>query len=589
MKLKIIEKLKIITIVPTTVLIFETIYYLTNFYDLEDNFIFSISSILLLILSILITIFSNKLLGTLEDSLIENQTDKKLALEASKAKSMFLANMSHEIRTPLNGIVGFTELLKDTKLNEEQTEFIEIIEKSSENLLGIINDILDLSKIENNKVEIEHIKFNPIEEFENAIEVYAVRASEKDIDLSYFIDPKLENQIKGDPTKIKEVLINLLSNAVKFTDKLGFINVDIRKVDSQNNKITKIKFTVEDNGIGMTPNQKNKIFEAFGQADISITRKYGGTGLGLTISSSFVELMGGTLNLYSELKKGTSFYFTLEFENDEETPKSLKNSFSTINALILKNDYKNKKQDNYLHHYLKYYGVHYDTFNDIKNLIKRTKEKTYNLLFIDYEYLKEEDLIKISKLSENLVLITKSNHMKIIESLNIDTFKTIYEPLNISKIKHLLSNYNSINDQKKENQKEIKFNANILVAEDNIINQKLIKKTLENIGLNVAIASNGLEAFQKRKEYDFDLIFMDIQMPILDGIEATKKILDYEKNNNKTHIPIIALTANALKGDREKFMDAGLDEYTTKPLIRSNIVSHLKTFLSDFMIKKAFK
>ena len=249
----------------------------------------------------------------LEKIIAQTREDKLSAQEASEAKSMFLANMSHEIRTPLNGIVGFTELLKDTGLGEEQTEFVEIIEKSSENLLEIINNILDLSKIESNKLEIEDIAFNPGEEFESAVDVYAVRASEKHIDLGCFIDPELEHPIKGDPTKIKEVIINLLSNAVKFTSSSGSINVDIRKLDSEQEGITRIRFEVQDSGIGVTSEQKARIFDAFSQADTSITRKYGGTGLGLTISSRFIELMGGQLDLNSEPGEGTTFFFTIDF------------------------------------------------------------------------------------------------------------------------------------------------------------------------------------------------------------------------------------------------------------------------------------
>ncbi|MEA2099113.1 MAG: ATP-binding protein [Campylobacterota bacterium] len=595
MQPKLKDRLKLVTLFPIIILFILTSYYLYNSYNLENNLNLSIIAIIVLLITILFAILNLKLssevsntIQTLEDAVEENEKDKLLAQEASEAKSMFLANMSHEIRTPLNGIVGFTELLKDTGLDEEQVEFVEIIEKSSENLLEIINNILDLSKIESNKVEIEHIKFNPIEEFENAVEVYAVRASEKHIDLSCFIDPMLDNPIKGDPTKIKEIIINLLSNAVKFTSSSGNINVDIRKVDSENKDTTKIKFEVQDNGIGITPKQKEKIFEAFGQANTSITRKYGGTGLGLTISSSFVELMGGELNLHSEPEKGTSFFFTLEFENDEMINKSLKGSFSTINALILEDNHKNKKQELYLHEYLKYYGVNFNTFKNIDELNILEEKNSYDLLFIDYGYTKDNYLVKFAELPQALILLSKSNYMKTIESLNLNTFKTIYEPLNMSKIKQVLSNYNSENYNAKKDSKtinkEVKFNANILVAEDNIINQKLIKRTLEDIGLSVTIASNGLEAFQKRKDGNFDLIFMDIQMPILDGVEATKEILEYEEDYNQTHVPIIALTANALKGDKERFIDAGLDEYATKPLVRSNIISHLNHFISDSII-----
>jgi signal transduction histidine kinase/CheY-like chemotaxis protein/ribosomal protein L19E len=529
----------------------------------------------------------------LEKIIEQTKLDKEAAQEASEAKSMFLANMSHEIRTPLNGIVGFTELLKDTGLREEQAEFVEIIEKSSENLLEIINNILDLSKIESNKLEIEDIVFNPIEEFESAVEVYAVRASEKHIDLGCFIDPELEQPLKGDPTKIKEVIINLLSNAVKFTSSSGAINVDIRKLDSEQEGITRVRFEVQDSGIGVTGEQKARIFEAFSQADTSITRKYGGTGLGLTISARFIELMGGQLDLHSEPGEGTTFFFTIDFEEIEVLNESSKGTFSSLNALILESTHKTKRQDTYLREYLDFYGVSYTTFKDRNELEILQRQVSYDLLFTDYEYANEDDLDAYSKMSEEMVLLTKSYFMRKIDSMALDIFKTIYEPLNNTKLKSTLEVYNNENfkaekakkaNRKKFNAESSKFDANVLVAEDNIINQKLIKRTLEDLGLTVDIASNGLEAFQKRKDGNFDLIFMDIQMPFLDGMEATKEILEYEEDYNQPHVPILALTANALKGDRERFLRAGLDEYTTKPLVRAEIVTLLNHFLADHIV-----
>jgi len=531
----------------------------------------------------------------LEKIIESTRRDKESAMEASEAKSMFLANMSHEIRTPLNGIVGFTELLKDTGLKEEQSEFVDIIEKSSENLLEIINNILDLSKIESNKLEIEDIIFNPIDEFESAVEVYAVRASEKHIDLACFIDPELEKPLKGDPTKLKEVIINLLSNAVKFTSSSGAINVDIRKLETEQDGKTRVRFEIQDSGIGVTSEQKARIFEAFSQADTSITRKYGGTGLGLTISSRFIELMGGQLDLHSEPGQGTTFFFTVDFEEIETLNESTKGSYSNLNALVLESTHKTKKQETYLMEYLDFYGVSYTLFKDLNELETLQRQVGYDLVFIDYDYSSEEALIEYSKLPQELILLTKSYFMRKIESLHIDIFKTLYEPLNISKIKQVLENFSSENYNAKKTKKvsrhkfdasESYFNANVLVAEDNIINQKLIKKTLEDLGLTIGIANNGLEAFQKRKDGNFDLIFMDIQMPFLDGVEATKEILDYEEDYNQPHVPIIALTANALKGDRERFLSAGLDEYTTKPLVRSEIVSLLNHFLADYIVKK---
>ncbi|EDZ61715.1 nitrate/nitrite sensing signal transduction histidine kinase [Sulfurimonas gotlandica GD1] len=532
----------------------------------------------------------------LEKIIAQTREDKESAQEASEAKSMFLANMSHEIRTPLNGIVGFTELLKDTGLGEEQHEFVEIIEKSSENLLEIINNILDLSKIESNKLEIEDIVFNPIDEFESAVEVYAVRASEKHIDLGCFIDPTLEHPLKGDPTKIKEIIINLLSNAVKFTSSAGSINVDIRRVECDQDGKTRVRFEVQDSGIGVTSEQKSRIFEAFSQADTSITRKYGGTGLGLTISSRFVELMGGELDLHSETGSGTTFFFTIDFEEVETLNESSKGSFSSLNALVLENNHKTKRQETYLREYLDFYGVSYTTFKDINELETLQRQVSYDLVFVDYDYAQESELKSYGDLPLSLVLLTKSYYMKKIDSLHINVFKTIYEPLNISKVRQALENYNIENyntkrakktNRKKFNKDTSKFKANVLVAEDNIINQKLIKRTLEDLGLTVSIANNGLEAFQKRKDGNFDLIFMDIQMPYLDGVESTAEILEFEEDFNQPHVPIIALTANALKGDRERFLEAGLDEYTTKPLVRSEIISLLNHFLADFIIEEA--
>ena len=529
----------------------------------------------------------------LEKIIAQTREDKESAQEASEAKSMFLANMSHEIRTPLNGIVGFTELLKDTGLGEEQSEFVEIIEKSSENLLEIINNILDLSKIESNKLEIEDIAFNPSEEFESAVDVYAVRASEKHIDLGCFIDPELEHPIKGDPTKIKEVIINLLSNAVKFTSSSGAINVDIRKIDSKQDGITRVRFEVQDSGIGVTSEQKARIFDAFSQADTSITRKYGGTGLGLTISSRFIELMGGKLDLHSEAGEGTTFFFTIDFEEIETLNESTKGTFSSINALVLESSHKTKRQETYLREYLDFYGVSYTTFKSSNELEALQRQVNYDLIFVDYDYADEALLQSYSQLPQEFVLLTKSYFMKKIDTMGLETFKTLYEPLNNSKIRQTLDNYHSENfsakkakkvNRKKFNIETSKFNANVLVAEDNIINQKLIKRTLEDIGLNITIASNGLEAFQKRKDGNFDLIFMDIQMPFLDGLESTKEILEYEEYFNQPHIPILALTANALKGDRERFLESGLDEYTTKPLVRSEIMSLLNHFLADHIV-----
>jgi signal transduction histidine kinase/CheY-like chemotaxis protein len=515
----------------------------------------------------------------------ETRTEQQRAEEASEAKSLFLANMSHEIRTPLNGIVGFTELLKNTELNGEQKEFVSIIEKSSENLLEIINNILDLSKIESNKVEIENIVFNPIEEFESAIEIYAVRAAEKSVNLACFIDPSLNQPIKGDPTKIKEILINLMSNAVKFTNQSGAINVEVRRVHASGPDRCAISFSVEDTGIGISPDKKAHIFEAFSQADISVTRKFGGTGLGLTISARYAELMGGHLDLESELGKGTRFFFTLEFEEIPMMNEDMRGRFANATIAIYSAPGAPKKQDEYIKEYLNYYGAKSITFDSPEKLIKLSGDRRAQSVLIDADYVNDNDLRKMGKTPLHCNVIVKSTHQKRIEALRLHCEKIIYEPVNATKLLSVLEA--AMSGVTKDIRRpildidQIKFNARALVAEDNAINQKLIKRTLEDLGMTVELANNGLEAFEKRRNGSYDIIFMDISMPVMDGVEATHEILDYEEDENVPHIPIVALTANALKGDREKFLGEGLDEYTTKPLVREEIVSILKKFLED--------
>ncbi len=520
------------------------------------------------------------------ETLIENaKADKMEALEANASKSLFLANMSHEIRTPLNGIVGFTELLKSTGLNEEQKEFVNIIEKSSENLLSIINNILDLSKIESNKTELDIIIFDPIVEFENAVETYAMRASEKNIELNFFLDPAIDKKLLGDAVKIKEVIINLLSNAVKFTDFGGKINVEIRKVSTIDNH-TEISFSIEDNGVGMTKEQQLNVFSAFTQADVSITRKYGGTGLGLTISTKFLDLMGSELKLESEKEKGTRFYFNIVFEEVLESTE-LALSYNFKDLAICKYDYDIPiQQDLYLSEYLKYYDITINRFKTLADLKKWNQDKTINSIWIDVDNSDDELLKSIYKLNSNKVILLASfSNRTHLEEMGAKVAKILYKPITPTKIiQGLNATEESINDIDLKNQnsvtfENIKFYGNVLVAEDNFINQKLIKQVLIKYGVTVELANNGLEAFEKRKSNDYDLIFMDIQMPVMDGIEATHEIINYEVEEKLQHVPIIALTANALTGDRERFLEQGLDDYIPKPIENNELLYILKKFL----------
>ena len=520
------------------------------------------------------------------ETLIENaKADKMKALEANASKSLFLANMSHEIRTPLNGIVGFTELLKSTGLNEEQKEFINIVEKSSENLLSIINNILDLSKIESNKTELDMIIFDPIVEFENAVETYGMRASEKNIELDFFLDPTIDKKLLGDAVKIKEVLINLLSNAIKFTDFGGKIKVEIRKVSTIDNH-TEISFSIEDNGVGMTKEQQLNVFSAFTQADVSITRKYGGTGLGLTISTKFLDLMNSELKLESEKEKGTRFYFNITFEEVLESTE-LALSYNSKDLTICKYDYELPiNQDLYLTAYLEHFNVTSNTFKTPADLKKWNKDTTVNSIWIDVDNSEEELLKSIYKINSNKVILLASfSNRTHFEEFGVKVAKILYKPITPTKvIQGLNATMNSNKEIALESQhdvpfKKIKFQGNILVAEDNFINQKLIKQVLLKYGVTVELANNGLEAFEKRKSNTYDLILMDIQMPVMDGVEATHEIINYEVEEKLNHVPIIALTANALNGDRERFLEQGLDEYIPKPIETNELLYILKKFL----------
>jgi signal transduction histidine kinase/DNA-binding response OmpR family regulator len=521
------------------------------------------------------------------DLAIQNAiTISQKAQEAAQAKSLFLANMSHEIRTPLNGILGFLELLKTTDLNEEQLEYVNTVSISANSLLEIINNILDLSKIESDKVELEIINFKPVNEFEETIEIFGAQAADKNIYLSTYIDPNLPQILKGDIVKIKEIITNLLSNAMKFTHE-GGISVKIENKEIKQDKI-KLYFEVADTGIGVTEEQKEKIFEAFSQADVSVTRKYGGTGLGLAIISKYVEIMGGKIELESEINKGSKFFFEIELEIVDNKPSIAPNLFTKLHIALKENS---SIKEEFLKKYIEYNGLQTSIFKDKNELKEIVENNNVNSLIFMYEDFSEYKEYVVEK-NLNYTLISSLKYKPEIKNLDYMPIYIIWDPINATKPfdmfkeidKSRLNNYNkAVENKQKQTEIGEKFNLKVLIAEDNPINQKLIKITLEQLGIKTVLANNGLEAFNKYSlaPENYDLIFMDIQMPIMDGIEATKEILDFEEDEEIAHTPIIALTANALKGDREKFLAEGMDEYLTKPINKDALINIIKKFTKD--------
>lgn len=422
------------------------------------------------------------------------------------------------------------------------------------------------------------------------MEVYGPKASEKNIQLSLYIDPSLHNYLKGDAVKIKEVLINLMSNAVKFTPNNGQITVEIKRLNNAPLDKARVLFSVQDSGIGIHKDKIEGIFDAFNQADSTITRKFGGTGLGLTISSKYIALMGGRLEVESEEGKGSRFFFVLDLVESTASGTDYKDHFSDFNCAIYSPLNSSKAHTEFMYDYFTYFGAHakyYTDFPALKNLIFKAGS---NIIVADYNNLTKEELEEYKKIKLPIILIFKSSQQSKFNEYNTKYITPIYEPINVSKLVKALEAKREFLPAKEDRiepqsiQKATfgkKFKADVLVAEDNEINPKLIRRTLEDLGLNITIVPNGLQALERRRTENFDMIFMDIAMPVMDGIEATHKILEYEEKNHLPHIPIVAITANALKGDRERFMKEGLDEYITKPIKKDSIISILNLFIQD--------
>jgi signal transduction histidine kinase/DNA-binding response OmpR family regulator len=519
----------------------------------------------------------------------ELQESKKMADDANRTKSLFLSNMSHEIRTPLNGIVGFTKLLKSTKLDSEQIDFVNTIRKSSEDLIGIVNDILDISKIESGKVEIEKSYFNIFGEFENLLETYSREALKKNIDLSIWIDPELSFQLfQSDAGKIRQVLRNLISNAIKFTPKGGEVDVSIKKISSNRNDNATIEFKVEDNGIGISQEDKDRVFDAFTQVDSSSIREYGGTGLGLTIATSLVRMLGGVLELDSQLGVGSKFSFKLNMKQ-RFTTKEI--NYETMKVAIYAPPAVASKRSS------KYLEEHLLSFRDIG--VKRFKSfvecqdaqpNSFDGLYIHYNDIDKKELKRITarhSTDSQIVLVTElKNRDKILDIAPIFS-QIIYEPISFSKIEKSIEILSENKKEHNENILNMFHGLKALVVEDNPVNLKMIVRTLEKLGITSDTAKDGKESVEMymKNRNQYDIVFMDIQMPVMNGVDATKAIIKYEKKNHLTHTPIVAVTTNALKGDRERYLAEGMDEYIAKPIDLNKFITVLKQFYSTKQIE----
>ena len=494
---------------------------------------------------------------------------RKKAEIAQKAKSTFLANMSHEIRTPLNAIIGFSDILCESNINNEDKENAKIISKSAKSLLHIINDVLDISKMENGKLEVELSEFSLFDLTENIVELFSINANDKNIKFVYSVDPKLPHLIISDSTRLQQVISNLLSNAIKFTSEYGKIYFKI-EVLNQNNETAKIRFSVKDSGIGMTPEQLKIIFNPFSQADSGISRKFGGTGLGLAICFDIVKILGSKIEVVSQIGSGSEFFFTMDFKIKELIDENSKKSDISFAICDLSNDEDFIKES--VKNYLEKIGEVFD--------IKKTPDVKANILFCFGGNNLGTNLLEYKKQNNEskIVYVGDKDSLDELALQNIDY--DIDLPIYGSKIYNIIADNSNINNSViTKSSDTLKFNGKVLVAEDNINNQKLIEVLLKKLGIEPIIVSNGLEALESYKENKYDLILMDINMPIMDGLKATQEIGLLK--NSYYDIPIVALTANSIAGDKEKYLAQGMDDYLSKPIEFDKLTAILDKYLNN--------